>query len=91
MRRLSDEEMDPMENDDSYVEPFAASHVSSQWVPEVIQDVYNVIADKLNDRQREIIEAHLMGYTYRDLQVTEKYWRYHWGKAVEKIKKELGL
>lgn len=80
-----------MENDDSYVEPFAATHMSNQWVPETIQDVYNVIADKLTDKQREIIEAHLMGYTYRDLQVTEKYWRYHWGKAVQKIKKELGV
>lgn len=91
MRRLSDEEMDPMENDEAYIEPLAAMYASTNWSPETLQDVYNVISDKLSEKQKEIVEAHLMGYTHKDLQVTEKYWRYHWGKAVSKIKKELGV
>lgn len=90
IRRLSDEEVDPMENDDPSIEPIAAL----QWVPwgaDTIQDVYNIICDKLTSQQREIIEAHLMGYTHKDLAVTEKYWRYHWGQAVKRIKKELNV
>jgi len=32
-----------------------------------------------------------MGMTYLDVGVTEKYWRYHYEKAVEFIKQELKL
>jgi hypothetical protein len=53
--------------------------------------VYNIVGEKLNDKQREIIEAHLAGYNYHDLAVTEKYWRYWYGSAVAKIRKELKL
>ncbi len=91
MRRLSDEEMDPMENDDLSIEPFAASQFANVWNPDTIHDVYNIVSLKLSDKQREIVEAHLMGYTHKDLQVSEKYWRYHWAQAVKRIKKELDL
>lgn len=91
MRRLSDEEMDPMENDDPCIEPYAASQAVFDWSPDMIQDVYKVISERLSGKQREIIEAHLMGYNHKDLQVTEKYWRYHWGQAIKKIKKELSV
>jgi hypothetical protein len=53
--------------------------------------VYNVVAEKLTPQQREIIEAHLSGYNYHDLAVTQKYWRYHFAAAVAKIRKELKL
>jgi len=43
------------------------------------------------EKQREIIHGFLEGLTYKDLKVTEKYWRYHFEKGVEFIKKELGL
>ena len=66
IRRLSDEEPDPIEHEDSS-------------------------AEKLTPQQREIIEAHLSGYNYHDLAVTQKYWRYHFAAAVAKIRKELKL
>jgi len=87
IKRLSDEEPDPLENEDPSVEPSTMGW--APWGPETIQDVYNIIADKLNDKQREIIEAHLMGYNHKDLAVSEKYWRYWYASAVNKIKKEL--
>lgn len=89
IRRLSDEEPDPIENEDSALEPSGGGW--APWSPETIQDVHNIIAEKLNDKQREIIQAHLMGYNHRDLLVTEKYWRYWYASAVNKIKKELNL
>ena len=90
IRRLSDEEPDPLESKDAAIEP--ASLMSwAPWGPETIQDVYNIISDKLSAQQREIVEAHLMGYTYRDLAVTEKYWRYHYAAAIKKIRKELKI
>jgi hypothetical protein len=42
-------------------------------------------------KQQFIIEGFLDGLSYHDLAVTEKYWRYHFAKGVEFIKKELGL
>ena len=89
IKRLSDEEPDPLENEDPSVEPSTMGW--APWGPETIQDVYNIISDKLNDKQREIIEAHLMGYNHKDLAVSEKYWRYWYASAVNKIKKELKL
>ena len=61
------------------------------WDADTVQDVYNVVSEKLSTQQREIIEAHLSGYNYHDLAVTEKYWRYHYGAAIAKIRKELKL
>jgi hypothetical protein len=90
IRRLSDEEPDALEQEDSSSEPTTAGGWAP-WGPDTIQDVYNIISDKLSDQQREIIEAHLMGYNHKDLQVTEKYWRYHYAAAVRKIQKELKL
>jgi hypothetical protein len=90
IRRLSDEEPDPLENEESGVEPSSSSGWAP-WGPDTIQDVYNVISDKLTEKQREIIEAHLMGYNHKDLAVTEKYWRYWYTSAVNKIRKELNV
>jgi len=90
IRRLSDEEPDPLENDDASVEPSTTTGWAS-WGPDTIQDIYNIVSDRLSPQQREIIEAHLAGYNHKDLAVTEKYWRYWMQSAVNKIRKELKI
>ena len=89
IRRLSDEEPDPLENEDPATEP--SSMGWAPWGSDTIQDVYNIVSEKLNEKQREIIEAHLMGYNHKDLAVSEKYWRYWYASAIKKIQKELGI
>jgi len=37
------------------------------------------------------MDSFLDGLTYTDVCVTEKYWRYHFAKGVELIRKELKL
>jgi hypothetical protein len=90
IRRLSDEEPDPIEHDDATAEPGASAGFAS-WGPDVLQDIYVIVSERLTPPQREIIEAHLAGFNYHDLAVTEKYWRYHFGLAIKKIRKELKL
>lgn len=89
--RLSDEDIDPIEQDDTET-------VSSQiiegwlpWDPEDIADIKRLISQKMPQKQQFILEAFLDGLNYNDLNVTEKYWRYHFAKGVEFIKKELKL
>ena len=89
--RLSDEDIDPIEQDDT-------DTISSQivegwlpWDPEDIIDIKRLINEKMPQKQQYIIEAFLDGLNYVDLGVTEKYWRYHFIKGVEFIKKELKL
>lgn len=59
------------------------------WSQDDLLDVRRVISERMPAKQREIMEAFLMGNTAADLDVTEKYWRYHFKKAIETIKKEL--
>ena len=89
--RLSDEDIDPIEQDDM-------DTVSSQivegwlpWDPEDIIDIKRLISEKMPQKQQFIVEAFLDGLNYVDVGVTEKYWRYHFIKGIEFIKKELGL
>jgi hypothetical protein len=42
-------------------------------------------------KQKYVLDAFLDGLNYTDLGVTEKYWRYHFSKGIEFIKKELKL
>ena len=89
--RLSDEEPDLMESDD--IEGVSGAH-SDGWLPwsqDDLVDIRLIIDNKMLDKQREIIEAALMGHNAADLGVTEKYWRYHYKRAVEFIKKEMGI
>lgn len=88
IRRLSDEEPDPIESDDASVEPSSLTGWAS-WGPETIRDIQHVIENRLTPQQKEIVEAMLAGYTYKDLAVTEKYWRHHLGQSIKKIRKEL--
>ena len=88
--RLSDEEMDLIELDDT-----EAVHTQLDgWVPweqEDLVEIQQIISDKMPINQQQIMDAFLLGMTYNDLGVTEKYWRYHYKKAIEFIKKELRL
>jgi len=88
--RLSDEEMDPIEQDDSE----SVSHQSSEgWVPwdlDDLIDIRRIIDERMTSKQKQVIDAFLLGMTYQDVGMTEKYWRYHYEKAVQFIQEELG-
>ena len=61
------------------------------WDPEDIIDIKRLIAEKMPQKQQYVVEAFLDGLNYVDVGVTEKYWRYHFSKGIEFIKKELKL
>ena len=87
--RLSDEEMDPIEQDD--IEGIS-HHMSEGWVPwnvDDLIDIRRIIDDRMPSKQRQIINAFLKGMNFDDMGVTEKYWRYHYEKAIEFIQEEL--
>ena len=90
--RLSDEDIDPLEQDDNANEGL---HLLQEgWVPwtfEDIADIKRLVEEKIPAKQQFIIEAFLDGLNYVDVGVTEKYWRYHFAKGIEFIKKELKL
>jgi len=87
--RLSDEDVDPLEQDDS---DNYSLHITEGWLPwdpEDIEDIKRLIEEKLPVKQKFIMTSFLDGLSYQDINVTEKYWRYHFIKSVEFIKKEL--
>lgn len=61
------------------------------WTQDDMIDIRRIIESKMSDKQRDVIEAALSGYNAADLGVTEKYWRYHYRRAVEFIKKEMSV
>ena len=87
--RLSDEEMDPIEQDDME----GVSHQMSEgWVPwnvDDLIDIRRIIDERMPSKQRQVINAFLKGMNFDDMGVTEKYWRYHYEKAIEFIQEEL--
>jgi DNA-directed RNA polymerase specialized sigma24 family protein len=90
--RLSDEDLDPIEKDDSNELNFPT--LIEGWLPwnaEDIADIRRLIAERLPPKQQFILESFLDGLNYTDIYVTEKYWRYHFSRGVEFIKKELKL
>lgn len=89
--RLSDEDIDPIEQDDSDSVSFQIVEGWLPWDPEDIVDIRRLIAQKMPVKQRYILESFLDGLTYNDANVTEKYWRYHFNKGIEFIKQELKL
>lgn len=89
--RLSDEDIDPIEQDDSEHTSLQVVEGWLPWDPEDIDDILRLIETKMAAKQKFIIEAFLDGLTYTDVQVTEKYWRYHFAKGIEFIKKELKI
>ena len=60
------------------------------WSAEDMLDVRKIIA-KLEPKDQFIMEAFLDGLNYSDVSVTEKYWRYHFAKGIEIIRKELDI
>ena len=60
------------------------------WSAEDMVDVRKIIA-KLEPKDQFIMEAFLDVLTYSDVSVTEKYWRYHFAKGIEIIRKELDI
>jgi len=90
--RLSDEEPDLLEQDDSDLD--GSPHSPEGWLPwstDDLMDIERIIATRLPKKQRFIVEAFLEGKSHSMLGVTEKYFRYHFAKAVGTIKKELKL
>lgn len=90
--RLSDEEIDPLELDD--LEHLSSKLPMENWTVnghDDMMDVMRVVENVLPTAQRIVIEAFLSGQDNNDIGVSEKFWRYHFAKAVESIKKELGL
>ena len=89
--RLSDEDPDPLEQDEM---DNSSTNQMEGWLPwdmEDILDIRRLIDDKMSQKQREIFVAFLNGQSYTNIHVTEKYWRYHFAKGLEFIKRELKL
>lgn len=89
--RLSDEDIDPIEQDDSDTFSLQLNEGWLPWDPEDIADIRRLIAENMPKKQQFIIAAFLDGMSYADVGVTEKYWRWHFAKGIEFIKKELKL
>lgn len=89
--RLSDEDIDPIEQDETENSSMQVIEGWLPWEPEDIVDIRRLIADRMNIKQKFVIEAFLDGQNYHDINVTEKYWRYHFAKGINFIKKELKL
>jgi len=89
--RLSDEEMDPLELDD--IDAFTGT-MDTGWLPwdlDDLIDIERIIEERMPTKSKFVIESFLKGMTHLDIGVTEKYWRYHYNKAVDFIKEELKL
>lgn len=89
--RLSDEELDPIEQDDGDGVSTEMIEAHFPWNAEDIIDIKRLIMERMPPKQREIFAAFLEGLTHNDIMVTEKYWRYHFTKGVVFIKRELKL
>jgi hypothetical protein len=88
--RLSDEEIDPLEQDDNSIQ----LDQYEGWVPwkaDDLIDIRNIIDNRMPMKQRQILEGFLKGLNHLDMDVTEKYYRYWYNKAIKFIKKELKL
>jgi DNA-directed RNA polymerase specialized sigma24 family protein len=89
--RLSDEELDPLEKDDNEGVSTELVEGHLPWTPEDIADIKRVIDAMLPSKPQEVLQAFLEGLNHQDIDVSEKYWRYHFAKGVELIRKELKL
>lgn len=89
--RLSDEDPDPIEQDDAPDGYHLLQEGWLLWDDDDIMDIRNLINNKMPQKQSFILSAFLDGHSYYDIGVSEKYWRYHFAKGVEFIKKELKL
>lgn len=86
--RLSDEDIDPLEQDDIR-DPIPSPDGWLPWDPEDIADIRRLILELMPIKQQYVLLSFLEGLNYTDIGVTEKYWRWHFAKGIEFIKKEL--
>ena len=91
MTRLSDEDPDPLEQDETDTPPDTILEGWVPWDPEDMADIRRLISTTMPGKQRIVLEAFLEGKTYNDLGVTEKFYRWHFAKGVEFIRKALKL
>jgi hypothetical protein len=89
--RLSDEDPDPIEQDDIADGYHLLQEGWLLWEPEDILDIKRLIERHMDPKERQIFVAFLNGQSYNDIGVTEKYWRVHFAKGIKFIKKELRL
>lgn len=91
--RLSDEDPDPIEQDET--EGISSNMVEGTgwllWDVEDIIEIKHLIATRMPEKSRVILDAFLQGLMYNDINVSEKYWRYHFNAGIEFIKKELDI
>jgi DNA-directed RNA polymerase specialized sigma24 family protein len=91
--RLSDEEVDPIEQEHNEKELYG-NHETEGWLVwdhEDLFDVHRIISERLPGAQRQVIEAYLDGMSYKEIGCSSKYFRYHLEKAIEFIQEELKL
>ena len=89
--RLSDEEPDLLEQEDVEGIMGVPSEGWLPWSHDDLIDIRRIIEERMPAKEKAIIEASLMGQNHKSIGVTKKYWRYHYHKAIEFIKKELKL
>jgi hypothetical protein len=89
--RLSDEDPDPIEQDDSADGYHLLQEGWYPWDNDDIIDIRKIVETKMPKKQQFIMQAFLNGQMHYDVDVTEKYWRYHFFKGIDFIKKELKL
>jgi len=81
--RLSDEELDPMEKDRGenwcLKDKMLKKRIASLELLETARRV-------LKEKQFKIYHAHVSGLKYHEIDVTEKFYRYHLGKAIDTLK-----
>jgi len=91
--RLSDEDPDPLEQDET--DNVSSSSIESSgwllWDSEDIADIKRLIEHRMPKKQQQIFNAFLQGLSYNDIHVSEKYWRYHFLLGIEFLKKELKI
>jgi DNA-directed RNA polymerase specialized sigma24 family protein len=56
-----------------------------------MRDIRRLIANVLPQNQSVILTAFLEGKTYSDIGVTEKFYRWHFAKGVDFIRKALKI
>jgi len=87
--RLSDEDPDPIEQDETEGITMPIVEGWLPWEAEDLNDIRKLIDEYMPPMYQEIFNAFLDGLNYKDIGVSEKYWRYHFAKGIEFIKKEL--
>ena len=58
-------------------------------IPTIKQRVLWKLIDRLEEKQRRMVVAFMQGNTHKDIDVSEKTWRYHLEKGIKTMRKEL--